>query len=597
MTYRINKTDGNQLVDIPDGTLDSDTTSLTLIGRNVTNFGESINENFVKLLENFASSTAPESPLKGQIWYDTATGRINVFDGSAFRAAGGPIISPSQPTDLIAGDLWINNSTNQLYFFNGIDAPILVGPAYSDSQGLSGFKVETILDSFNRSQTITKLFVGNTLLGIFSKVAFTPLNPITGFTGSIGVGFTEAPVNDMKFAVTVTKAENILTAAGDLKSAEQIVYNDEPGTIEGSLTIADDEGIILGANNDVFIKVAGGKFVIEHQIANQDYGFRFKTPTGTREFLTADASTGYLGIFTTTPSADLDITGNVKISGDLLVGGDTVTINTTTLDVEDKNIVLGKVDTPTNTTADGGGIILKGTTDKTILYDNSFANFNVSEHISLASGKAYKINNVNVLTSSELGSGVTVSSLQQVGTLVDITVDNIFIDGNTISSNSGTITLNPTTHVSMSNKQIKNLADPTDEEDAATKGYTDLAVFDRGISMSMDTTGLNNTQIAALLDQIAPFYDPITDPDGVAVEGTVLRLLATELSLSSGTITLGGGDYNKTTVAVRNATDDGTENVLQDITIDPLTVPAPTITVTRTVKAFTMTSGNWTFTP
>jgi len=76
MTYRINKTDGNQLTDIPDGTFDTSTTSLTLIGKNVTAFGEAYNENLVKLLENFASSSAPESALKGQLWYDTGSGRI-----------------------------------------------------------------------------------------------------------------------------------------------------------------------------------------------------------------------------------------------------------------------------------------------------------------------------------------------------------------------------------------------------------------------------------------------------------------------------------------------------------------------------------------
>jgi hypothetical protein len=81
MTYRINKTDGNQLVDLPDGTFDTDSTSLTLIGRNVTSFGEALNENLVKLLENFASSSAPESALKGQLWYDTGSGSLNVYDG------------------------------------------------------------------------------------------------------------------------------------------------------------------------------------------------------------------------------------------------------------------------------------------------------------------------------------------------------------------------------------------------------------------------------------------------------------------------------------------------------------------------------------
>jgi hypothetical protein len=70
MTYTINKTDGNELTKVPDGTLDTTATALTLIGRNSVGFGEAFNENFVKLLENFASTTAPENAIKGQIWFD-----------------------------------------------------------------------------------------------------------------------------------------------------------------------------------------------------------------------------------------------------------------------------------------------------------------------------------------------------------------------------------------------------------------------------------------------------------------------------------------------------------------------------------------------
>ena len=60
MSYRINKTNGDLLVDLVDGQIDVSTSSLTLVGRNYTGFGEAFNENFVKLLENFSSTTAPK---------------------------------------------------------------------------------------------------------------------------------------------------------------------------------------------------------------------------------------------------------------------------------------------------------------------------------------------------------------------------------------------------------------------------------------------------------------------------------------------------------------------------------------------------------
>lgn len=118
----------------------------------------------------------------------------------------------------------------------------------------------------------------------------------------------------------------------------------------------------------------------------------------------------------------IDSAGAVTIPGDLTVEGTTTTIDSQTLQVKDKNIEMGVVDTPTDVTADGGGITLKGTTDKTINWFDATDSWTSSEHLSLASGKAYYINNTQVLSSTTLGSGVTGSSLTSVGTLTGLTV-------------------------------------------------------------------------------------------------------------------------------------------------------------------------------
>ena len=110
--------------------------------------------------------------------------------------------------------------------------------------------------------------------------------------------------------------------------------------------------------------------------------------------------------------------GTVYIAGNLDVKGTTTTIESTTLTVTDKNVELGKVTTPTDTTADGGGLSLRGTTDKTFTWYNSpVTAWTSSENLSLASGKAYYINGTSVLSDSTLGSGVTSSSLTSVGTI------------------------------------------------------------------------------------------------------------------------------------------------------------------------------------
>jgi hypothetical protein len=108
---------------------------------------------------------------------------------------------------------------------------------------------------------------------------------------------------------------------------------------------------------------------------------------------------------------------DLTLSGNLTVNGTTTNINSTNLVVEDKNIVLADVETPTDTTADGGGITLKGATDKTFNWVDATDSWTSSEHINLASTKELKINGTSVLSGSTLGSGVTGSSLTSVGTI------------------------------------------------------------------------------------------------------------------------------------------------------------------------------------
>jgi hypothetical protein len=120
---------------------------------------------------------------------------------------------------------------------------------------------------------------------------------------------------------------------------------------------------------------------------------------------------------------DLDLDGgdltvaNLVVEGDLQVQGTVVSINSTTVEIADKAIELAVTASPTDTTADQGGIIVKGATNKSFLFDNSSSSFKSSESLNLASGKVLKINGTEVLSGSALGSGVTGSSLTSVGTL------------------------------------------------------------------------------------------------------------------------------------------------------------------------------------
>ena len=107
-----------------------------------------------------------------------------------------------------------------------------------------------------------------------------------------------------------------------------------------------------------------------------------------------------------------DLTGvrNLTVAGDLTVNGTNTIINSTTLTVDDKNIEMGSVASPSDTTADGGGITLKGATDKTILWDDANDNWTSSEHLNIASGKSFKINNTALKDVSETLTNKTLTS-------------------------------------------------------------------------------------------------------------------------------------------------------------------------------------------
>ncbi len=143
---------------------------------------------------------------------------------------------------------------------------------------------------------------------------------------------------------------------------------------------------------------------------------------------TANSTTGKVAI--------LGTNGNLTIAGDLTVNGTTTTVSSTTLTVDDKNLELGSVDTPTDVTADGGGITLKGATDKTFSWVDATDSWTSSEHLDLASGKGFNIAGSSVLNATTLGSGVTSSSLTSVGTLTSLAVDDVRVDGATIGHSS-----------------------------------------------------------------------------------------------------------------------------------------------------------------
>jgi hypothetical protein len=147
------------------------------------------------------------------------------------------------------------------------------------------------------------------------------------------------------------------------------------------------------------------------------------TTLGTNQTISGDKTfTGTINLSDATIAGNTTIgteltPANLTVTGNLTVDGTTTTVNSTTVQVDDKNLELGSVDTPTDTTADGGGITLKGTTDKTLVWSDATDSWTSNQDFDLVSGKHFSIAGNTVLTGTSLGTNVTGSSLTSLGTI------------------------------------------------------------------------------------------------------------------------------------------------------------------------------------
>ena len=160
MAYKINNTFGTLLVTLADGTIDTTTTDLSLFGKGYAGFGEKLNENLVKLLENFNNTTAPTNKIQGQLWFDQTNKQVNVYDGTKFKPAGGPTNSITSPTNAVLGDEWFHTTNKQYYIYDG-SGWTLIGPTTVVGSGVTQVTTETPEDNAGVRQSILKLVVND----------------------------------------------------------------------------------------------------------------------------------------------------------------------------------------------------------------------------------------------------------------------------------------------------------------------------------------------------------------------------------------------------------------------------------------------------
>lgn len=356
MAYKLNKTDGSLLTELVDGQIDTTSSDLTLIGRNYAGFGEFLNENFIKLLENFSGRAAPGNPVRGQLWYDTSEDRLKTYTGVEFKS-NGPIVSNTQP-QMVAGDIWINNAEDKLYFFDGSDL-VLVGPQYSAAQGVSGFQTDTIRDRSSVDHTLVKLWVGNALVALISDEEYVPTaseQTRLNITGSIRRGINIIDQDNFRLYGVADAANSLITDAIDpvtglqvRKTASQFLASDGNSETIGTIAIRNQSGITIGRSGETRLFVSGDFTNIQNTIVNKGLRIRaLNQQSNEYEAIILTADNRRLGVnlnVGSLPQASLDVNGDTIIRGNLTVTGSNIAIESTNLTIDDINIELGHADT------------------------------------------------------------------------------------------------------------------------------------------------------------------------------------------------------------------------------------------------------------
>jgi hypothetical protein len=360
MAYTINKTDGSVVTTITDGTVDN-TTSVQLFGKSFSGFGEGLNENLVKLLENAASTSAPTAPLKGELWFDTSTSQLKVYDGSAFKPTGAAKSQASAPTSPSAGDLWHDSDDDQLYIYTG-SAFQLVGPVYTAGQTLSGWKIET-LGSSAGNKVVSSMYAGNTRVAILSKETFTPSVTQSGFA-SIKAGITLNSTLGAVFDGTNTQASQIdvsgtANTSGTVIAGGNFLRADAADTTTGALTVDTDSGIIIGDAQELTVTVASNNVTVAQTSQDKDL-----------KFTVNDGGTTKTPLQLTGADGGVDITGDLTIVGNLNVSG---AYNYTSSNIVEHSDTFLKVNAGSSE-ADAGLIVETGDTDDARLFYDVSAN-------------------------------------------------------------------------------------------------------------------------------------------------------------------------------------------------------------------------------
>ena len=315
MAYPITNSAGTTLATIPDGTVNSNATSLTLIGKNYAGYGNFLNENFVHLLENFSNNTAPNNPIVGQLWYDNVNLLLKLYTGTLWKPISSSQAASAPPVSPTVGDLWYDTINAQLKVWSG-SIWVTIGPSYTTNTGTSGAIVENITDTTSLSHVAVKFYISNQVVGILSYdyPGYTPQTSIAGFS-IINPGFNLVSPSTLTGSQFTGQVSTALTLQG--VTASQFLRSDQNAStsyqlaIGGGLSVSDLYITPNPSNNEIQIREA---------TLQRNINFYVNTNTGNLLAVGINGTTG-----ATTFANGVSITNGTLSSGGPFVANGTST--------------------------------------------------------------------------------------------------------------------------------------------------------------------------------------------------------------------------------------------------------------------------------
>jgi len=288
MPYSINKTNGTILTTVADGTIDQ-TTSLKLVGKNYAGYGEIQNENFIRLLENFANNQPPSKKITGQIWYDSSSspGKLQFYDGTSFRSVNGSNVATSEPSGLGIGDFYWDSTKQQLYASNGDNTFTLVGPQGAAGAAITEMRTSVVADDTTATHTVIEAVSSGTVIFIISSDEFTLGDAeVTKYNNTFdtiykgitlvntGSGQNGVTSTVHRFHGTATSADGF-NLSGIYVGADKFVRNDEAANFEGQVKF-NDPGFQVGTTPQLEVKIEGSTLPVIQNIVGDTILFRTK---------------------------------------------------------------------------------------------------------------------------------------------------------------------------------------------------------------------------------------------------------------------------------------------------------------------------------